>query len=93
MISEDLSNGVQELFYNPVEEISTIAIQHDEKVVAVGSSYNPVTKLGPIFIWDLANKRIEKVSLGIIKDSSFHHHHHLPVLYHYPIKSYAIQPP
>ena len=61
LISEDLSNGSQELFYNPVEEISTIAMQYDERIVAVGASYNQSTKFGPIFIWDLANKRVEKV--------------------------------
>ena len=44
-------------------------MQYDETIVAVGASYNQATKFGPIFIWDLTNKRVEKV-LGIC---SFNH--------------------
>jgi len=61
LVIEDLSNGLQKLFYNPVEEISTIALQYDSKYVAVGGALNPVSRFGPIIIWDISNKRIEKV--------------------------------
>lgn len=61
LVAEDLGNGKQRMYYNPLEEISTIALQHDAKVVAVGGAFNNLTKFGAIVIWDLGNATIEKV--------------------------------